>query len=42
MAAVLTMLVDSQLRLFNAGDKQLHGGETVVMVEVMKRLDRRQ
>jgi hypothetical protein len=28
--------------LFDAGDKQLHGEETVVMMEGMKRLDRRQ
>jgi hypothetical protein len=41
MAAVLTMWVDSY-RLFNAGDKWSQGRKTAVMVEAMKRLDRRQ
>jgi hypothetical protein len=38
MAAVLAMRVE---RLFNAGNERSQGGETIVMVEVMKRFDRR-
>jgi hypothetical protein len=41
MPAGLTMWVDSQLRVVRCRDKQSHGGETVVMMEGMKRLDRR-